>query len=446
VRRPFAWSPRLYEVLNVAQLGLAAAFQLLLARRFGAAGQVDSYFVAMVVLTTVANLGNFLSEMFLQHYQDLRVHSREDAARLYQAVLTISVASGLALFGATAALSDPLVSLFAWGMADDHRRFAAELVRISAVALTCTTATRVTGVVLNAEMFFALPYVVLILGPTANIAALVLFGRSHGIRAVAVATATSSIAGAVVQQMFVARRLGIRPLLVFWHPRLPELARTSVTVRLGHQLYTLKDVLVTGFLSLFPPGAISLFNYAIRLSRVLFSVANSPALQIFSASTARLVAEQRFAEVAHSIRAIVMRNVFSFAVVSLPFVVALPMALPWIFGSRLSPEELGRLYGLFLATLPYHLILASELPLVQTTIAFKNGALMLRVAVRYLVSYLALVLLLRPFLGIYAVAVGLSLAQLANAWTYFRFVSRRLEAVEQPSPPAAVASRGAGER
>jgi len=145
----------------------------------------------------------------------------------------------------------------------------------------------------------------------------------------------SGITGLALQQVYISRMLHIGFGLVFWHGRFNELFKKSFSMRIGHQIWGLKDPITTNVLSLFPTGAVSIYFYAQRILSVLFTITNSPALQIFSSKVSRQVSEQDFIEIKNFKRILTM-NTGLFLIVLAPFALILPEILGFFFGRKFS--------------------------------------------------------------------------------------------------------------
>src|SRR5215470_11727557 len=106
----------IYNFLNAAQIGSGLLFQVILARKFGATAPTDGYFLAATVLTAISGAGSLLSEMFLQHYHDLKVGSHHDGVRFYSATASVSVIAGVILSIGGFFFREKVITVFAFGI------------------------------------------------------------------------------------------------------------------------------------------------------------------------------------------------------------------------------------------------------------------------------------------------------------------------------------------
>lgn len=416
----------LYVFLNLSQLLLGVIFQLLLASTAGISGMTDAYFGSVTILTTVSMTGSYFTEMFMQHYHALKAGDPKRALQFYRSVFDVCLCLGLTLLLVVYLFREPLIRLFAPGFSAEPFMATRSFLGIAMWSLLWGPVMRVNNLLLNAEMFFALPYVILGLQHLLNIISLILFFPTYGLASLAVGMVAGASVGVIAQQMYIAKRLGVPLAGRRWYPRVKDLVRTSFTLQLGHQIYGLKDFVTTNVLSRYPEGAISLFNYAFRVTGFLFSVANAARIQVFAARSSNEVAWGNVGWVRAAIPRVVWQNVATSALVVLVVLVVMQPLLPLVLGSRVTAIDVNRLYLLFVSALPYHLALAIELPFVQTTIAFKNGRIVLRIGIMFLALYLMLVTLLKDYFGLYAVPVALFLAQVSNVCGYVSFVRGRL--------------------
>ncbi|PYO30106.1 MAG: hypothetical protein DMD86_13825, partial [Candidatus Rokuibacteriota bacterium] len=68
-----------YNLITALQIALAATFQVLLARVFGASFLTDAYLVSLLFVTFVATIASALAELFTQYYHQIKVESPAEA-------------------------------------------------------------------------------------------------------------------------------------------------------------------------------------------------------------------------------------------------------------------------------------------------------------------------------------------------------------------------------
>ena len=78
------------SVLNGAQMVLALTFQLVVARFFGTTSETDVYFASLTAFSFLSSVQAFFSELFLQHYCEIRAADNSSAQQFYRATATYS--------------------------------------------------------------------------------------------------------------------------------------------------------------------------------------------------------------------------------------------------------------------------------------------------------------------------------------------------------------------
>jgi putative peptidoglycan lipid II flippase len=284
-------------------------------------------------------------------------------------------------------------------------------------------------------MRFLLPYLLGITAQVVQIAFLLFFTGMFGIHAVAIAATVASFLCLSVQIVFIRTSLGIRIKPRLWHSAVRPLAADSVSIRMGHQIWGLRDLITTNVLSHAPAGAISIFSYAMKIAAILFTVTNSPVLQIFQARASRLASERNFIDVRHLRREATIKNVLLFAAAVFPAVIFLPALLRAVFQGGIPDTSLNIIYFLFLALIPVHLLMSMEMPYVQVVIALKQGKVILRTGVLFIVAYFTLVQVGYSLLGIYGIPAAMLAAQVVNVAIYIRYVSRSFKDLQWNGEP-----------
>lgn len=415
--------------LNALQIVLTAVFQLLLARYFGASLFTDAYLVSIIVLDFISTLGAFSAELFIQHYNDLRVKKNpDDATKLYQVVFNLSLLVACASLIITIIMLGPMIRLFAPGF--DAQRLTAlkSLFGILTFGLICKSLIGVNNSLLNAEMKFVLPCWIALLTPSFNILSLLLFAEEYGISCIGVSIVLSGIAGLGVQQVYISRALKIPLRYELWHPKVTDLIRQTLSLKIGQQLWDLKDPVTAYILSRFPTGTVSLYFFGARFIALLFGITNVQALQMFHSMVSRLVAERDFVAVRTLFKRILPLTTGLFVVALTVFSVMLPRILPLLFGVKFTEEEFRIIYLVFLSLIPFYLILSVESPLVNITIAMKRSVTTIKIGVMFIIVFAGSAFLLKDSFGIYAIPVALMVAQMQNFIMYGLNVRQMLRA------------------
>jgi peptidoglycan biosynthesis protein MviN/MurJ (putative lipid II flippase) len=416
---------KLYNLLNIAQLGLGVSYQFLIARVFGANFKTDVYFVSLTAISLLSAVTLLLSELFQQHYADLHHADPTRAERFYNAVLTQSLIAGFATWLLALVMRPILIRVLAIGFDPSAISLFNSFFAIHATTLIWTRATSLSGEIINANMRFLPPYVANISSQIVSIAFMFLFSHTFGLNVLAFAAIASSLTTLSLQQLFIIRTLGIRFRPRLYHERVRALASGSASLRLGHQLWSLRDVVTMNVLSRLPPGSVSLFSYASKIVNVLFSITNSPALQVFQAEASRAVARGDIPGVARLRRAVTRENLLFFLVVCGITVALLPFALR-LLGSAMPAATRHNIFFLFLTLLPAFAVLALEMPFVQVVIALKASSVVLRTAVLFAVVYPVILFTTLRLLGLYAIPLTMLLAQIVNFLVYVKYVNSRL--------------------
>src|SRR5262249_29509526 len=129
------------------------------------------------------------------------------------------------------------------------------------------------------------------------------------------------------------------------------------------------------------------------------------------------------------VRALVRRSLLVFTGILGVMLVVLAVSLPWLLrvlvGSRLSTEQLGMVYGVFLALVPFHLILSLDAPWVTVAIAFRHAGRVALIGTSFIAIFWLVATLLRPSLGVYAIPPAMAIAQ-AHSYAWYRASGRRL--------------------
>ncbi len=416
-----------YNMLSAVQYFLMFIFQVLLARYFGASIFTDAYFVSMIILVFISSLTFFFTGMFMQYYNDIKIEDAQEARKFYQAVYNFSLLVGVAVFLVTMILRDPIIKVFASGFDADKVSAIRSFFSILALSLIWSRLTFLCSSFVTAEFKFLLPYLLALLLPIFNILSVVFFADAYGINVVAISTICSGLLALAIYQLYIFRVFRIGFGFRFWHDKFPQLMKMSFSMKIGDQIWQLKDPITTNILSQFPVGTVSLYFYAIKVIGVLFTVINSPIIHVFTAKVSRMVSEENFSDVRDILRKTLGMNTGFFALVILPFAIFLKPILAVSFGDKFSVQDISTIHIFFLLLIPFHLIMSVELPFVSITKAMKHGVQVIKVGTYFILLYVVFLYVLSGYIGVYAVPVALAMAQIQNLAVYYLNVRRVLK-------------------
>jgi len=292
---------------------------ILLSRLFGLVRQrVFAHYFGISVfadaITAAFQIGNItqnllgegtLSASFIPVYAKLRASGRGPEAKAFALsalgflLLLVIAASALGVAGAPW-----LARVIAPGFEAEQLKSTVPVLRVL-FPMTGVLVLSAWGLgVLNAHRRFFLSYAAPVLSSLAQIAGLVLFGESVGLRgeALAMALAWSALAGAGLQLLVLlpaARALvgGLRPRLDRADPNLREAARRLPGVLLGRGVIQISGLLDAALVSFLGAGARAVFGYAQLIYLLPMSVLGTgeaaAALPEMAADTADLDRERR---------------------------------------------------------------------------------------------------------------------------------------------------------
>ncbi len=415
----------MYHALNASQVALGVVFHFLLARRFGAGAETDVFFLSAVVIGFLSLIGSLFSEMFLQHYCKLLARDTGNAEEFYQAAFTHSILLGAISIAFGNSFFHLITGLFAPGFDDGRASLFRDFFFLHSGTLLLSRAVGLNNSLLNAHMRFFLPYFLSVVLQAINIIFLVAFSDRWGIRALAAGSVTGVLVSFGIQALAVPRLVGVRMRIRLWHPSIRPMAASSVSLRLGYQVWGLRDLITANVLSRLPAGSVSEFFYAMRIVSILFTVTSSPILQIFQSKASHLAAEERAKDILPLARQAILKNVLLFSAAALVTAVLLPEALHRLFREAMSPDSMDSIYYLFLAFVPVYVIMAVEAPYLQTVIAMVRGDVVFWISTVFITVYFLGVQAMGVSRGPFGLVVSMAVAQAVNLLLYARFVEQR---------------------
>jgi peptidoglycan biosynthesis protein MviN/MurJ (putative lipid II flippase) len=420
------------QALGLLTVLLAFLFQLLFLRAFGSSAETDAFFLSLSITQFGTNLlTGFLTDLYIPIYHDLKARDEHDAELFTSAVSSVAMIGGIVIAAVVIGTAPSIVSIFATGFGEHQITATVDILRLLALAIPFQIGVAVMTNVYQANLELKLPYIANVLQPTLQLLAVVFLVPIAGMSAVVYAVVTSVAAAYLMLSLWRARRVGFSTLWLPKHPALPELLKRNLPIRIGNIVYLLKGPLITNVLSTFPPGFLTLYQYADKILQTTFSVSNGPALQILFAKGSMLLTSFRIEE-ARNLLCSVLRSNTTLAISMILALSALFLPVfDVVLSAKLGVEELTQLFRIFILLIPYYGILSVEAPFVNLVFALKLGGRVMEVNAWFLLLFGAGLYLLVPAMGFFALPLVLALAQAHNATRYASIVHARLQAVDR---------------
>ncbi len=295
--------------LTVVQLLLQFATQVVLAKYFGAAGEMDAYVAALappVVIATI--LSGSLGYVLVPVLAERRATTNQDDAAAVAAQMGLYVAGlSFALYLLLALAATFVTALLCPGFSADERALTASLLRISSILIVANSLIAYLNALFQAHRWFALPAVAGVIGTLTTLGYVIALHQRQGIFAVA----WGVVVGAVVTVAILSPPL-VRQIWQTGAWRLPLQPGTQrylvlLTPLIAAAIYWRLDPLLDRYLgSRLPTGNIAHLGYAWRLISGLMLIGTSglsivafPAMAAHAAQSRR---KELNAELAHALR------------------------------------------------------------------------------------------------------------------------------------------------
>ncbi len=247
---------------------VAAGKEVVVARQFGLSDQVDAFGLALTLPGFALSLiGGSLNSALLPVYVDVRRREGDDAAKRLLSTVTF-LATGLLVVVALALAA--LVPIFLFPVSNrftpDKLRLTAELsyLLIPGVVVAGTTMTWTAA--LNAHGRFAPSAAAAMAVPLVAVLGLLVFGKSFGVRSLAVGT----LMGYCVEALFVARALmrerhPVLPRWGGWTPAVRKVAGQFAPCVVGVLVMGMNPVIDSLMAAQLDAGSIASLNYGNKL-------------------------------------------------------------------------------------------------------------------------------------------------------------------------------------
>ena len=250
--------------INLVTIAVGLAFQVGVARFFGAGPTMDAYVVALGLPDLVGSV--FLLATFptltAPLFADVRHRSGEaEAWRMVSQLITLLTLGGLLLSALVSVVAPPLVMALAPGLQGDKFATTVWLTRLLFPTVILAMLRSSLMALLNIQGRFALPYLVILVTKAAELAMLLLWGPHQVIELLVALVWFDGIVTTIVFWLLLPGRHRLR-LSLGWTPAFRHALASAAMITLIGVLGQISDYAYRWFGSFLRDGAISLYYYA----------------------------------------------------------------------------------------------------------------------------------------------------------------------------------------
>ena len=257
--------------------------ETVLAAYLGTTFQSDAYYMVSSIKDVIyPMLSVGIWKVFMPVYKDrITFNNIREANELASKSITLFTAASLGAVGLIVLFAGPIVSVVAPGFEGETRQVCIELVRLSAPMYVLITASTVYAAMLQCHNKFLGSQIREVASHIPTILASILFYKTLGIEAMAVALVIGGAVRLLVELPFVDWGYRYRPDFRFRTPEFRQMLRHLPAALLMEGAVLLNTLIDKAMASMLPVGTISGLNYGHKLVNVfsgLLSTAISTAL------------------------------------------------------------------------------------------------------------------------------------------------------------------------
>lgn len=417
-----------YNFLVLIQILFNALNALLLIKVFGVSGQVDAYLLATSILSAIQLIQLVFFEQFLVFYTDLKSKSVIESNKLYNATLFLSFILGIISFIILFLIRGIIFKIFVFNI--DVQR----LVYLNAISIVLFSGLIFMPIIslneklLNAEMRFSIPYILLSL-PTFFIVVaqlFVYFIHSNKIMYLAYGQVFGLALSAIIGTVFIAKKL-VPFELIFYHPDVKPLFKNSFTTRVGDNIYNiLLPIFLNNILVTMSAGTVSCFYYAKKIIEILKNLTIGPSAKILRTNLTNSWVIQNVEEIRMNIKKFLKGSTILMVGGIILTALVLPITLKIISMGKLSNTDITNINYIFISLCPWYLIILFEAPYILAVFTAKKSKMIIMANSLFIILFFILALVLKNSIGIYAVSAAGLIAQISNYIIYKNYTENLL--------------------
>ena len=405
-----------YNFLVIIQIIVGILNSVLIMRVFGVSVYSDAYLLAISIFSVICLILLMPVAQFMQFYNELKVKSLKKSHDFYNCALIFSLFAGIIcclIFHFGLGL---IIKLFTLNI--DSQRF--EILKHLLTILTCGLVFYpVNGVnerLLNAEMRFSIPYILVIIPNLLVVLAQIfmIFYHYTNIYYLAYAQALGLFFVSLFGSIYISKTL-IRFKFVGWQDYMTRFIKNSMIMQFGDSFWSMAiPVIFNNFLVAFPQGYVSYFYYARKILDIANNFSIGPSKNILRSKISKFVSKYDVDAIKKVSKSFLLWGglVFLITIVIAYFVQGPIISL--ISGNKLTKFDLKMISLLFLSLSPWYFIIFLETPWVSINIQSKKAKTLLVINFTFLLIFASLLPIFKYKFGIYAISISLVFAQITN--------------------------------
>ena len=413
------------SIINFASVSLGFIFHIMMGRRFGISWELDCLFVSLTIFAFLGIFNALIITLLTPVFNEIKNRDEKEGFEFADVVFKWSLLIGLIVCFIVLNFSDSIIRLFASGFDDKSMSLSVEILQILFIGFIFSNLAAPVIVILNALYLFLVPAVMGLLAPLFNIAAIFFLAPKYGIKGIAFSYMFFNAFQVIILMLYIFAKTRWRPTLKLYHDRIPDLLKHSSTAVTGSFIWGLRDIISRNIASNLGSGAITLLSFAEKIISVPTQIITAPFSRVFYSKASQLIAIARWGELKDLLsRATRISSAIS-VFVSAGIILFLKPLLNLLFlGSRFTENDIYVLSYLMFIELVFLIVLSYELFFVRVAYGAKKPVIVLVNAVIGVLLFYVLSINLTGLVGIYGLAISLSIAQVPICMIYYYFIKK----------------------
>jgi putative peptidoglycan lipid II flippase len=417
------------SMINAASVSLGFLFHILLGRRFGISWELDCLFVSLTIFSFLGIFNALIITLLTPVFNEIKNRDEKESFEFADVVFKWSFFIGLIIWFIIHHFGDVTIKLFASGFDEKSIKLSTEILKIIFIGFIFSSLAASVTVILNALYLFLVPALMGLLSPLINIAAIFVLAPKYGVKGIAFSYMFFNTCQAIVLILYLFVKTQWRPTIKIYHYKIVDLLRHSSTAVAGNFIWSLRDIISRNIASNLGSGAITLISYAEKIISVPTQIITAPFSSVFYSKASQLIAIPRWEELKDLMSRVTRVSSSVSIFVSAGIILFIKPLLSVLFlGSRFTANDINILSYLMIIELIYLIVLSYELIFVRVAYGAKKPIIVLGNSVMGVALFYVLSMNLPKLLGIYGLALSISLAQVPICILYFHFINKYVNA------------------
>lgn len=411
-----------YNVLTLMQVSISLVSSILLLKSFGISVNSDAYFMALSIYIVIQFLQITPLELYLQYHHEIKTTQDKEFNTFFSFIVFSALLIGIMSIIILYLLDHFIIYLFANGFDNFRKEQLLQFLHITFYTLTFYPLQFIFERYLVAEEQYGKVYAIGLITPFLIfvLQIFIFFIERLEIKFLLYALVVGNYItiGVFIFLIFIKKRQEIT--LTFWMSKSADFFISSSKMRLAINIHNIFfQLLINHALSSLAVGAISTYNYALKIVSIVNNIILGPSYNIITNKISSLWHKSEFIEMKNNINIFLQKSTLLFLGCSIVVYIFLPHI--FLFFPNITMEMVITISSLFVLLSINQLLAISIHPYVGIISVMKKSNILLFGNILFIFILFLLLNINKPIISVEYIPVSIIISSIFVMWIHIGY-------------------------